>query len=102
MSKKECYQHIAKYWKPEYYKKCKQEWNNVKQFILSDTISVGYLCPCGVRWAEKKFISQLYGICGACDTHSQPYLSNPRNKEYVLKYIPLEYHHLILNDVQTG
>lgn len=97
-----CYQHIANYWKPDYYQKCKQEWLNIQKFIIPKNSSFGVLCVCGTRWEDKKFISTEYCVCGICDTYIQPYLSNPRNKEYVLKYIPKEYHHLIMNDVMES
>jgi len=92
----ELYNHIVKYWKEEYYKKCKQEWKDVEQFILPETFTSGFMCNCGTKWSDKKFINDELKICCYCDTYVQPFLSNPLNKINVLKYIPEKYHSDIL------
>ncbi len=92
----ELYNHIIKYWKEEYYKKCKQEWKYVEQFILPETFTSGFMCNCGTKWSDKKFINDELKICCYCDTYVQPFLSNPLNKINVLKYIPEKYHSDIL------
>jgi hypothetical protein len=92
----ELYNHIKKYWKEEYYKKCKQEWKYIEQFILPETFTSGFMCSCGTKWSDKKFINDELKICCYCDTYVQPFLSNPLNKINVLKYIPEKYHSDIL------
>ena len=92
----ELYNHIVTYWKEEYYKKCKQEWKDVERFILPETFTSGFMCNCGTKWSDKKFINDELKICCYCDTYVQPFLSNPLNKINVLKYIPEKYHSDIL------
>jgi hypothetical protein len=92
----ETYSHIVKYWKEEYYKKCKADWVKLQEFILPENFSSGYVCKCGTRWCGKRFINPMLNICCYCDTLVQPYLSNPLNKINVLKYIPEKYHNDIL------
>lgn len=92
----ELYNHIIKYWKEEYYIKCKQNWKDVEQFILPETFTSGFICSCGTKWSDKKFINNELKICCYCDTYVQPFLSNPLNKINVLKYIPEKYHNNIL------
>jgi hypothetical protein len=94
---KECYNHITKYWKNNEYETCKQEWEHVKNFIIPSNISIGHECNnCGTNWAHKKFINEIDKCCCSCDTHIQPFLSNPFNRKYVLRYIPENYHEYIL------
>ena len=96
---KECYQHIAKYWKEESYKKCFQEWKKIELFIVKYP-SLGYKCSCGTKWTDLKFINRIDDICPACDVSCQPFLSNPKNREAVIEYIPKKYHKYIFTDLK--
>jgi len=46
---------------------------------------------CDVKLCDhlKYYVSDNYGFCSWCDSMVQPLLSNPKNKEYVLKYCQL-------------
>ena len=90
------FKHIIKYWKEEYYKKCKQEWKDVEQFILPENCTSGFMCSCVTKQSDKKFINDELKICCYCDTNVQPFLSNPLNKINVFQYIPEKYHKDIL------
>lgn len=92
------FQHINTYWTEEMYEKCEEEWNQVKEFI-SDKCgpSKELVCDgCKTVWSDKKFIFKEENICCACDTFSQPYLCNPINHTYVLKYIDEKWHKYLL------
>jgi hypothetical protein len=45
--------------------------------------------------------SYIHGCCSQCDKTAQPCLSNPINKEYVLKYIPKQYHRYLLSSIDV-
>jgi hypothetical protein len=82
------------------YKTCIEDWNKVTSFITNEG---QYKCRCGTYWKEDKFIAKA-GMCCNCDNSSQPFLSNPRNKHLVMKYIDPKYWEFILstcNDSQT-
>lgn len=92
---KECFEFIAKNWTKEMYKKEKERYNKIRTHILSNETETSSTCyRCKTIWDNKKMVSNTYG-CSQCDTNAQPCLSNPINKEYVLKYIP-RYHHRYL------
>jgi hypothetical protein len=104
---KSTYDHIVKYWKEEYYKKCRDEWEKVKQHMfdinintntLTNTINnKSYKCPsCETCWSDVKMINYNYKICCECDTYVQPFLCNPKNKKYVMLYIPQKYHKYLI------
>ena len=90
-----CYNHIAKYWPEEYYKKCLEEWRDLQKFILPKDTKNGFKCSCGVVWSDKVFINHIDMICPSCDQSCQPCLSNPINKEHVLLYIHPKYYKYI-------
>ena len=90
-----CYNHIAKYWSEDSYKNSLEAWKDLQQFILPENSTNGYKCCCGIIWSEEKFISRSQLICDGCDQYSQPYLSNPINKQYVLDYVHSKYHKYI-------
>jgi len=85
------YNHICRNWKEEYYKRCKENWEQIKQKIVHYP-SDGVRCNCGTLWSEKKYIYEETGerVCAVCDKYSQPYLANPKNRKYVEKYISRE------------
>ena len=87
----ECFHHIATHWSEELYKKCLDEWKSLQPFILPKESENGFKCTCGVVWSDKKFVNHIDMICPSCDQYSQPYLSNPINREYVLEYISPQY-----------
>ena len=93
----ECFKHIAQNWKEESYKKCFQEWKKIELFIAKYP-SLGYECSCGTKWTDLKFINKIDNICPACDVSCQPFLSNPKNREAVIQYIPKKYHKYIFTD----
>ena len=93
-----CFNHIVTYWTEEHYKKCLEEWKSLQPFIISKDSENGFKCTCGVVWTDKKFIDHIGLICPACDEYSQPYLSNPKNQEYVVKYIPVKYFKYIFEE----
>ena len=70
--------------------------------IVFSTHLNSILCSCGSRWSEKKFVyrTEIYRgeICGICDNYYQPFLSNPKNKELVEKYIHIKYHKYIFQE----
>ena len=45
--------------------------------------------------------SYIYNCCSQCDKTNQPCLSNPINKEYVLNYIPKQYHRYLLSSIDV-
>jgi hypothetical protein len=91
---KECWTHIANRWSEEMYAACREDWKTVqKQAVYGG--EGGYKCRCGVSYLNDMFISSKYNVCAMCDYWVQPYLSNPRNKKLVEKYIPRQYHHYI-------
>ena len=96
----ECFQHIAKHWPEEYYKKCYEQWKNIELFIVKYSPTIGYECSCGTKWTNLKFINRIDNICPACDDWCQPFLSNPKNRENVIKYIPEEYQKYIFSDLK--
>ena len=93
-----CFNHIATHWSEEHYKKCLEEWKSLQPFIIPKDSENGFKCTCGVVWTDKKFICPLQLICPSCDQYSQPYLSNPNNQEYVVKYIPVKYFKYIFEE----
>lgn len=96
----ECFQHIAAFWKEEYYMDSKNMWEGVKDYI--SRIKTDYKCEnCGTYWKNSKFVFIEKHICPNCDTYCQPYLSNPINLNSVIKYIDPKYHHYILPDMAT-
>ena len=100
---KECFEHIVKYWKEESYKGCFQEWKKIELFIVKypkEAYFSGYECSCGTKWTDLKFINKIDNICPACDVSCQPFLSNPKNRENVIKYIPKKYHKYIFTDFE--
>jgi len=87
-----CFTHIVEYWKPEYYYSCLIEWNEIKKNMHGD-----YVCNfCKKSWLNSKFIYQ--SVCPNCDDYIQPFLSNPKNYEFVLKYINKIYYKYIFCD----
>lgn len=54
---------------------------------------------CGTRWTNDNFICSTMNICSSCDTNVQPYLSNPKNRESVIKYIDKKYWKYIFEDM---
>jgi len=102
-----CFEHINDNWKPEYYKTCRKEWEQIQEFIVEpgeDTNGTKTVqCQCGTTWKINPMffpVNDHEGICPACDTYSQPFLCNPINYESVLKYINPVYHEYLLpNDL---
>ena len=93
---KECFEFIAKNWTIEMYKKEKERYRNISYHILSNETETSSKCyRCNTIWDNNDMISIYYGCC-QCDKTAQPFLSNPLNKEYVLKYIPKQYHRYLL------
>jgi hypothetical protein len=86
---KECFEHINVHWKPEYYVSCIGEWRYVQSYMNGTYKCIG----CGTLWQNKKFINDT--ICCNCDTHCQPYLSNPINAISVVKYLDMKYYQYI-------
>jgi len=81
------------------YKKEKERYKLICEHILSNETCTSVTCKyCKTIWDDKNMISNKYG-CAECDKSSQPCLSNPKNKEYVLEYIPKKYHHYLLSTV---
>lgn len=100
---KNCFDHINKYWKPEYYFSCRDEWEKIKKFIViysEDTKEIQTVrCCCGTIWKINPLffpVNDHEGICPACDTYSQPFLCNPINYDSVIKYINPVFHKYLL------
>lgn len=90
---KETFRHIRENWKPEYYLTCLEEWEKLQTFISIE--KTDYQCKnCKTYWTTNKFIFDV-SVCCKCDTHVQPYLSNPINHQYVLEYIDPKYYRTI-------
>ena len=95
---KECFEFIAKNWTKEMYKKEKERYKKICSHILSNETDISITCiNCNTIWDNKNMASYIHCCCGQCDKYSQPCLSNPINKEYVLKYISKQYHRYLLS-----
>ena len=100
-SSQECFEFIAKNWTKEMYKKEKERYNKILSHILSNETNKSIKCyRCKTIWDNKNMVSDWNG-CFQCDTNAQPCLSNPINKEYVLKYIPKQYHRYLLSTIDV-
>ena len=100
-STKESYEFIAKHWTKEMYNKEKERYKQICSHILSNETETSSTCyRCKTIWDNKNMVSYCYG-CSQCDTTGQPCLSNPINKEYVLKYIPKQYHRYLLSSIDV-
>jgi hypothetical protein len=88
---KECYEHIRNHWKEEYYQTCRKQWDQIQPFI-SETETKYQCSGCKTYWTKITFVNDVDGICPCCDTCSQPFLCNPKNAQYVLKYIDPKYY----------
>jgi len=98
---KETFEFIAKNWNKEMYKKEKERYKETCFHILSNETKTTITCyRCKTIWDNKNMVSNWYGCC-QCDTSGQPFLSNPINKEYVLKYIPKQYHRYLLPTIDV-
>lgn len=95
---KECFEHIDKYWPLGNYQKCMEEWECIQKFIIKEQKdNDSCQCSnCSIWWTHKKFINISHGICPSCDTWCQPFLCNPKNHQYVLKYIKPIYYEFLL------
>jgi len=98
----ECFRVIATHWSEEFYKKCLDEWKSLQPFILPKDSENGFKCCCNVVWTDKKFICPFQLICPSCDQYSQPNLSNPINREFVLKYISPQYYKYIFEEYEEN
>ena len=99
------YLYIQQHWKPEHYCTEKKEWDN----ICSHQVEIGGInCnKCNTKWDSEIYIverelisidkieSIYYSYCPVCDKIMRPYLSNPRNKYFVSKYIDETYHDIL-------
>jgi hypothetical protein len=97
----EYFEHIRENWKEQYYIDALQMWNQIQTFRSEQETPYQCRC-CETYWKNQKFIGKninpfhLSGdICGCCDTFNNPYLCNPINAKYVLKYIDTEYYPFI-------
>ena len=96
---KECFEFIAKNWTKEMYKKEKERYKKICSHILSNETETSITCyRCNTIWDNKNMVSNWHG-CSQCDKTAQPCLSNPINKEYVLKYIPKQHHRYLLSTI---
>ena len=98
---KECFEFIAKNWTKEMYKKEKERYNKICSHILSNETETSSTCyRCKTIWDNENMVSNWYG-CSQCDKTAQPCLSNPINREYVIKYIPYQYHRYLLSSIDV-
>ncbi len=98
---KECFEFIAKNWTKEMYKKEKERYKKICSHILSNETDISITCRrCKTIWDDKNMASYIHG-CSQCDKTAQPCLSNPINKEYVLKYIPKQHHRYLLSTIDV-
>jgi len=98
---KECFEFIAKNWTEEMYKKEKERYNKICSRILSNETETSKTCyRCKTIWDNKNMVSNWHG-CSQCDKTAQPCLSNPINKESVLKYIPKQHHRYLLSTINV-
>jgi len=101
LSTKECFEFIAKNWTKEMYKKEKERYNKICSHILSNETETSSTCyRCKTIWDNENMVSNWYG-CSQCDKTAQPCLSNPINREYVIKYIPKQYHRYLLSSIDV-
>ena len=99
---KECFEFIAKNWTKEMYKKEKERYKKICSHILSNETDISITCRrCKTIWDDKNMASYIHNCCSQCDKTNQPCLSNPINKEYVLKYIPKQYHRYLLSSIDV-
>lgn len=82
-------------WKEEDYMDSISKWNIV---VSNITHSGTYRCnTCSTKWKQKSFIFEQKRVCAVCDTLHNPYLSNPKNRSLVVKYIDTKYHKYIFS-----
>lgn len=91
-------------WSKKEFKRCKKDWEEVQKNII-DKPKDGdntpcFACNCGTYWNSHSYVKftdedQEKTICPKCDTYDNPYLSNPINYRYVLKYIHEDWHDYI-------
>lgn len=95
-----CFVHVNENWEDSWYETSIDEWENVKKFIVDHS---DHQCPrCGTHWASTNYICITASICCACDDHAQPFLSNPINREHVMKYIDEQHWVHILPELVGG
>ena len=82
-------------WKEEDYINSEYKCYEVSSNI---THSGTYRCnTCLTKWKEKSFIYEQKRVFAVCDTLHEPYLSNPKNRSLVIKYIDNKYHKYIFS-----
>ena len=102
----ETWKEISSIWKKEDYVSDVKSWEKRKLKIVTSKSHAKEVCKkCGTMWSEKGNAIRyeppvLLGkvirfICHNCDRSVQPHVSNPKNKDLVLKYIPEEFHEVI-------
>ena len=92
----ETFQGINKFWKEKHYVTCLFEWEEVQQFITEE--KTDYQCGnCNTYWTKITHINDYYNICPKCDTWDNPFLCNPINRQFVLKYIDKKWHYYIFH-----
>lgn len=100
---KKCFQDINWYWPVSYYLTSPQDWVGIIKFISIE--KTPWMCThCGTYWLDPKFLfkeGNYVILCSACDTHQQPFLSNPKNRSNVLKYINPIYHDMIFRQLSN-
>lgn len=97
---KATWEHIAKNWPEKWIKESVNEWKKLlelqkehkdcKKEVECWDKSCGYKCCIHL----KGWISHQFCLCVMCDNMSQPFISNPANRAYVLLYLP-HFKHLI-------
>lgn len=98
---------ISSSWKKEDYKFDVESWKERKQKIVEDKTLAKEICKrCETMWSEEGNTIRykpnviignviIRHACHSCDRTIQPYVSNPKNRDLVLEYIPEEFHEVI-------
>lgn len=112
-----CWTNIVETWTEKDFEDSIKKWDDVQKNIVnkkSGIFSSNVCKTCNIEWNDKSWIRRehiilknifwincvdfihVLDICPNCDCCIEPFLSNPINKEYILRYIPQIYHRYIL------
>lgn len=83
-----CWTFVAKNWKDEWFRDCKQEWDkwleNEKKIPDNNKVH----CPGCQSLVTRPSICIKENVCHFCDNYCQPMLCNPKWVDLVDHYLP--------------
>lgn len=104
----ECWKRINEYTNKQDYINSIEEWNNIQEDMeinnnhKNNTKKI--YCKCCRKHISESVLSNQHikeKICIECDNYIIPFLSNPNNKKYIIKYCPLGREILYPSDYYT-